>query len=279
MENELDLTREEPEGVTAVIPGDKAPAPEQEETAEPEATEEPEGEAETEETAEEPEKSEPEKPVEKKKTSWEIRRITELSSQRRDAEKRAADAEAELQRLRAAAKPAPAVATEEAAPVDADQIRARARDEIRQEEAIRIATERFNEACQKTFDQGVAAYGRDFEDAAETMRQTLSDEMNQRPEFLQVITDLENGHQVYYELSRNPEEAERLLKMPSHKMILELGRMSDKVAKPVVKPISKAPAPVSPVGGTPKNTARLDDDDVPMDQFATLLLTRLATKA
>jgi hypothetical protein len=62
-------------------------------------------------------------------------------------------------------------------------------------------------------------------------------------------------------------------------MILEIGRMNDKVAKPVVKPISKAPAPVSPVGGAPKNTARLDDEDVPMDQFATMLLTKLAKKA
>lgn len=270
--NELDLTQEVPEGETVINPGDENPAPEQEvetseESPEPEQEEAP-----------EPEKPEPEKPVEKKKISWELRRINEETNKRREAEKRAVEAEAELQRLRSGAKPAP-VATDEAAPVDADQIRARARDEIRQEEAIRLATERFNEACNKTFEQGVAAYGADFENAASTMTQALGDEIQKRPEFLQVITDLENGHQVYYELSRNPEEAERLLKMPAHKMILELGRMSDKVAKPAVKPISKAPAPVSPVGGTPKNTARLEDDDVPMDQFATLLLTRLAKQA
>ena len=276
MENELDLTQEVPEGVTAAIPGDNAPAPEQE-TTEPEALDE-----EAEDLNAEPEPDQPvdqEKPTEKKKTSWEIRRITELSSQRREAEKRAAEAEAELQRLRAAAAKPASDTPEEPAALDTEQIRARARDEIRQEEAVRLATERFNEACNKTFEQGVAAYGQDFENAAQTLSQALGDDMQKRPEFLQVITDLENGHQVYYELSRNPEEAERLLKMPSHKMILELGRMSDKAAKPVAKPISKAPAPVSPVGGTPKNTARLDDDDVPMDQFATLLLTRLAKKA
>lgn len=263
---------------TVTNPGDETPAPEREtETAEIETENDAAPKAEAEEAgSEEPEKPEPEKPVEKKKISWELRRINEETNKRREAERRAAELDAEIKRLRGADKPA---TTEEPAVLDTEQIRARARDEIRQEEAVRLATERFNEACNKTFEQGVAAYGQDFENAASTLTQALGDEIQKRPEFLQVITDLENGHQVYYELSRNPEEAERLLKMPSHKMILELGRMSDKVAKPAVKPISKAPAPVSPVGGTPKNTARLDDDDVPMDQFATLLLTRLAKKA
>jgi hypothetical protein len=108
----------------------------------------------------------------------------------------------------------------------------------------------------------------------------LATKCGKRPEFLQVIVnELENGPQVYYQLSQNLEEAERILKLPTAKMILEIGRMSDKVAKPAVKPISKAPAPVSPVGGTPKNTARLEDEDVPMDQFATMLLTQLAKKS
>lgn len=266
--NELDPTQGEPEGETVINPGDENPAPEQEvETSDEQAIE-------PEEETPEPEKPEPEKPVEKKKISWELRRINEETNKRREAEKRYAEAEAELQRLRSGAKPAP-VTTDEPAPVDADQIRARARDEIRQEEAVKLATERFNEACNKTFELGVAAYGNDFENAANTMTQALGDEIQKRPEFLQVITDLENGHQVYYELSRNPEEAERLLKMPSHKMIMEITKMSDKVAKPAVKPISKAPAPVTPVGGQPKPRQDLSDD-IPMEQFADILLRKLA---
>lgn len=266
--NELDPTQGEPEGETVIDPGNE-PAPEQE----AEASEEQSSEPEQEETPE-PEKPEPEKPVEKKKISWELRRINEETNKRREAEKRAAELDAELKRLRGGEKPA-AVATDELPTVDADQIRARARDEIRQEEAVRLATERFNEACNKTFEQGVAAYGTDFENAANTITQALGDEIQKRPEFLQVITELDNGHQVYYELSRNPEEAERLLKMPSHKMILEIARMSANVAKPAVKPISKAPAPVTPVGGQPKPRQDLSDD-IPMDQFADILLRKLA---
>ena len=267
--DELAPTQGEPEGETVTNTGDESPAPEQE----VEASEDQPVELETEETSE-PEKPEPEKPVEKKKISWELRRINEETNKRREAERRAAELDAEIKRLRGGSDK-PAATTEDPAPVDAEQIRARARDEIRQEEAVRLATERFNEACNKTFEQGVAAYGQDFETAANTLSQALGDDMQKRPEFLQVITDLENGHQVYYELSRNPVEAERLLKMPSHKMILELGRMSEKAGKPAPKPISKAPAPVTPVGGQPKPRQELSDD-MPMDEFADKLLRKLA---
>jgi len=71
------------------------------------------------------------------------------------------------------------------------------------------------------------------------------------------------------------EPAEQLLKMPSLKMMLELGRMSEKAGKPAPKPISKAPAPVTPVGGQPKPRQELSDD-MPMDEFADKLLRKLA---
>jgi hypothetical protein len=274
-DNELDPKPGEDEAV--IIPGDE-PEPEQEtETPELESEDAPEGEIQTEETVEEPEKpAEPEKPVEKKKISWELRRINEETNKRREVEKRAADLEAELARFRAGEKK-PAAETDEPEAVDIEQIRKQTRDQIRQEEALNLATEKFNEACNQTFEKGKTLFGADFEHAADTMSKALGDEMQKRPEFLQVIVgELENGPQVYFELSKNLEEAERILKLPTAKMILEIGRMNDKVAKPAVKPISKAPAPVSPVGGTPKNTARLDDDDMPMDQFADLLLRKLA---
>lgn len=273
MADELDLTQEEPEGETVVNPGDETPAPEQElETAEPEAVE-----AGAEPAADPENPIEPEKPVERKKPSWELRRISEETNKRREAEKRISEMETELKRLRAA-KTEP-VAAEEPATVDIEQLRAQTRDQIRQEEAINLANERFNAACNETFEKGKALFGHDFENAADTMSKALGDEMMKHPEFLQVIVnELDNGPQVYYELSKNLEEAERILKLPTAKMILEIGRMDDKVAKPVVKPISKAPAPVAPVGGTPKSSHRLEDEDVPMDQFADMLLKKLANR-
>jgi hypothetical protein len=267
-DEELDPTQGAPEGETVVNPGGEAPAPEQETEIE-----QPEGEAEQPETPEEPEKPEEQPKPEKKKTPWELRRINEETNKRREAEKRLAEAEAELKRLRS---PKPA-STEEPEHLDVEAIRAQERDRIRLEEAGRLETERFNAACNQVYEKGVAAFGADFDNATATLSQALGDEMQKRPEFLQAITELDNGHQVYYELSRNPEEAERLLRMSPVKMALEIAKMSANVSKPAPKPISKAPAPVAPVGGTAKPSVRLEDD-LPMDQWADKYLRDLAKK-
>jgi hypothetical protein len=266
--NELDPTQGEPEGETVLDPGNEAPEPEQE----TELAEQPEG-GEQPETPEEPKPEEQPKP-EKKKTPWELRRINEETNKRREAEKRLAEAEAELKRLRA---PKPVETSEEPERLDVEAIRAQERDRIRLEEAGKIEAERFNAACNQTYEKGVAAFGADFDNATATLSQALGDEMQKRPEFLQAITELDNGHQVYYELSRNPEEAERLLRMPPVKMALEIAKMSANVTKPAPKPISKAPAPVAPVGGAAKPTIRLEDD-IPMDQWADKYLRELKSK-
>jgi hypothetical protein len=267
--NELDPTQGEPEGETVLDPGNEAPEPEQE----TEVAEQPESETQAE-AAEEPEQVEEQPKPEKKKTPWELRRINEETNKRREAEKRLAEAEAELKRLRNGAA---ATTTEDPNTVDVEAIRTQERDRIRLEEAGRLETERFNAACNATFDKGVAAFGADFENAAATLSQALGDEIQRRPEFLQAITELDNGHQVYYELSRNPEEAERLLRLPSVKMALEIAKMSANVTKPAPKPISRAPAPVAPVGGVAKPSVRLEDD-IPMDQWADKYLRDLAKK-
>lgn len=271
--DELEPTQGEPEGETVVNPGDES-APEQEnELAEP-----PETETESDASVEDPEKPETteDKPVEKKK-SWELRRISEEVGKRREAEKRAAALDAELKRLRENATKPAAQATEEPAQLDIETIRTQERDRIRLEEAGRLETERFNAACNQVYEKGVAAFGADFDNATATLSQALGDEMQRRPEFLQAITELDNGHQVYYDLSRNPEEAERLLRMSPVKMALEIAKMSANVTKPAPKPISKAPAPVTPVGGTAKPSVRLEDD-LPMDQWADKYLRDMAKK-
>jgi hypothetical protein len=274
--NELDPTQGEPEGETVVIPGNEPePAPEQEtETSDETGAEGAEPASEAEPEAEQAE--EKPKPVEKPKLSWELRRINEETNKRREAERRLAEAEAKLATQSKPAKPA-----EEAnhGTVDVEQIRAQTRDQIRMEESARFAQERFNEACNATFANGKTDYGAEFEHAVDTMSNALGDKIASRPEFLETVTDMENGHQVYFEMSRNPEEAERILALPTSKMILELAKMSIKAAKPAAsKPISKAPAPVVPVGGTAKSSNRLEDDNIPMDQFADIFLKKMAAR-
>jgi hypothetical protein len=269
--NELDPTQGEPEGETVVIPGNE-PEPEQE--IETEAVAEQDAEGDEPEVAPEPTEEKP-KPVEKPKLSWELRRINEETNKRREVERRLAEAEAKL----AAQKPAKPAEEAEPGTVDVEQIRAQTRDQIRLEETARLQQERFNAACNATFANGKTDYGTEFDHAVETMSNALGDKIASRPEFLETVTDMENGHQVYFEMSRDPEEAERILSLPTSKMILELAKMSIKVAKPTApKPISKAPAPVVPVGGNAAKSNRLDDESAPMDAWAQTYLKSIAGK-
>lgn len=281
MATELDEgTQPLPEGEDVVNPGeDIIAAPEQQEE-----TEQPEGDGTQQEPKEGDEEAdpkpegdnEPEQPrkPEKKKIPWELKRINEETNKRREAEKRLAEMEAELSRLRGD-KPADTEGADKQP--DIETIRREERERIRREESQRLETERFNAACNQTFEKGVETIP-DFVEARDTLVNALGDEIQRRPEFLQAITELDNGHHVFYELGKNPEEAERILGLSPIKMAMELAKMSDKVSKPAPKPISKAPAPVMPVKGAAGAADRLDDEGAPMDQWANNYLKGLAAK-
>ena len=286
--NELEGTRPAPAGEIVEIPGnetepeqideqlntDDNEAGEVEEPGEAEANDEGETVREGRTVDHEPNK-EPEAKPEKKKLSWEIRRINELTAKQREAEKRAAEAETALAKYQGTTTEEREAASKE--PLSVEEIRKQEREAIRREERLHAETERFNEACNAVFEKGVNDIP-DFLDARDTLMNALGDEVARKPEFLQIITELDNGHQVFAELGRNPEEAERILKLSPVKMALEIAKMSDKVSKPTAKPISKVPAPVTPIGGKTVKANRMEDPDVPMETFANEFLTMMAGK-
>lgn len=84
------------------------------------------------------------------------------------------------------------------------------------------------------------------------------------PDFMQIITDPEivpEGHKVLAMLREDPDTAERILAMPPMKMSAALALMSTK-EKPTPAPISKAPAPIKPVGGSAKPATVDDNQDM-----------------
>lgn len=252
MANELDPAQGEPEGNAVIVPGED-PAPEQE--TEVENTE-----AEAGDPAE-PEAEDPPAEPEKPKVSWETRRRIEETNKRRQAEKEAADLRAEIERLKGGGKPA-----EET--TDINEIRAQERERIRREMQEQGKVEQFNAACNRTFEEGSKEFP-DFVDARNTLVETLGDELRAKPAFLEAITELPNGHKVFYELGKNPDEAERILRLSPIKMAMEIKSLSDKAAKPATpKPVSKVPPPVKPSAGAAEVGTRLDDDSTPMDQWA-----------
>lgn len=266
--NDLMGTQPQPEGEAAAIPGNEA-APElnndeqHHDAGQGEGTEGGEGEGQGEEqptAGAEEQPPETPKPQPKKPLSWEMKRIHEETNKRREAEQRARDLEAELARARGNPPSDPPA---DGTPPSIDEIRRQEREAIRREESVNAEIARRNAACNATFEKGVADIP-DFDDARISLVSAFGHEINTKPEFLDAITELDNGHQVFAELGRNPAEAERILGLSPVKMALEIARMGERLAKPATpapKQISKVPPPVSPVGGQPKTTVALDDPD------------------
>ena len=61
-----------------------------------------------------------------------------------------------------------------------------------------------------------------------------------------LIVESEVGPQLLYHLATNPEEAERIAELSPLRQIAEIGKLEDKMQKPVRK-TSNAPAPIDPV--------------------------------
>lgn len=137
----------------------------------------------------------------------------------------------------------------------------------------------FVRACNKVADDGRKKYD-DFNDAIAVLNSGYGDVLQQRPEFLQTVTELPNGGDVYYALGKDPAKAEHILSLPAYKMALELGRMSAELGKPVGAHVSGAPAPIKPLNGLAgkKELSLEEADEVPIEQWMKLRDRDLAAK-
>lgn len=176
---------------------------------------------------------------------WYLDRISEETNARQQAEQRAADAEALLERsTRNPADPAAPAAPR----ADESAIEARARQ---------IADERVNgERIRSVIQAGIAKFD-DWDARAEMLGAVGA----ASPAFvLDVVTvDPVNAHIILHQLADDPQKAARLAKMDTRNRTIELVKMSLAAspaaapaadpAKPAAPPrtVSKAPAPPPPV--------------------------------
>lgn len=108
-----------------------------------------------------------------------------------------------------------------------------------------VAEEAHKDACNEVAETGRAAY-KDFDTAINNIG--MIGEIP-RP-FLEGITALgkDDGAKVFYELGKNPEEAERIWQLSPARMAVALAKLA---AAPVkLAPVSRAPAPIEPIAGT-----------------------------
>jgi hypothetical protein len=109
--------------------------------------------------------------------------------------------------------------------------------------AAEVARRQFDEACNTTYSNGKAKF-QDFDDAVKGFSLIGG---APRP-FLEAVTALDHGADVFYALGKDPGEAIRIIGLPPAKQAIELARMEAKLtAPPPPKPVSRAPSPISPI--------------------------------
>lgn len=212
-----------------------------------------------------------------------LRERYEARNKQAEAEAAAAALRREIEELRAArAAPAdPAAPQSQQPPVIQRQGESGNDFEARvQAEAVRRSeAAAFNDACNRVAAKGIETH-KDFGEAQGALMGAFGRQVNGRPEFLQAITRLENGHDVFHHLGTNLEEAEKLF---SHTdpvgLVMAMGDLSAKLKTPKVPKISNAPAPVTPIrgGGNGRSSVRLDDDKTPIDDWSKQFLKEIAS--
>lgn len=213
-----------------------------------EAPEQPEAEKPAVEAAQESEKP--------KRTPWYQTRIDEITKARREAERKASELEARLAKLETSDEADPS------APIKPENFEAL----IEQRAEQIIARRAYEQRSKGWFNAGVKEY------TADRFNQACADVAamgaGDSPAFMQIITDpdiIQDGHKIVMSLAENPDEAERILSFKDDptKLAAALTKFAVTAStKPPETPISKAPAPIRPIGGAAKSTVPSDADDI-----------------
>ena len=186
-----------------------------------------------------------------KRAPWFQKRIDELTREKWEARREADAAKALAEALRSQTTTATDSQTQP--PADLDALVNRRAAELREADA-------FNEACNTTYQKGKEALP-DFDEAVKGYQ--LLGGLDGRHEFLEAVNSLPNGSQIFYHLGKNLDEGAHVLSLSPVKMALELTKLSQKLSK--APPVSKAPAPIRPLGGSASHDG--DPEKMPMSEW------------
>lgn len=223
----------------------------------------------TEKTAETPETTVETQEPEPKKTPWWDKRIAVLTAKNASAEQMLADANARLARYENTAPQQQPDGTMTQADFERAVESRAAQKAAEQVRSTRLAL--LIETGNKEFTAP------EFTAKSNTLAGLGATE---NPAFMSELTESDHGHKIVAYLGDHPDEAARILALPPGKMIREMARLDIKVASaPAPKPVSRAAAPVNPVGGNAKVEGRLDDPNMPVEKWIELRNKELAAKS
>jgi hypothetical protein len=172
-----------------------------------------------------------------KKVPWFEKRIAETTREKYEARREAEQARADAQQLRE--QLARVQAGEQPTQQPAGDVQT-----LVQQAAQRLVAERsFNESCNKVYAAGKTEFP-DFDAALGNLQM-----VGVPREFLEFTAASDAGAKLIHHLGKDLDEAARITSLPPVQMARELTRLELKLSQPQPKPVSKVPAPITPVGG------------------------------
>lgn len=214
----------------------------------------------------EPEKAKEGEPEQPKPKSRAQQRIEDLSAAKRAAEDRERAALARIKVLEAAQKPNPD-AYDDPTAFQSDVTKAAIR-EARVEELKQEAEEHRREADtarKEAWQEKVASVADRFPDFDAVVHQNPN--LATTEAMVEVITTHENGPAIAYFLGKNPQEAQRIARLPVALQGLELGRIEAKISVLPPKKVSTAPAPIPALTGGGGVTSQKSAEDMTYEEY------------
>lgn len=192
-------------------------------------------------TTEQPQETEQATEQKEKKVPWFQQRISEVTREKYEAKRQAEQAAQEAQQLREQIARLQAGEQIEQPQVDVDTL-------AQQKAAQLLAEQSFTQACNKVYEQGKSEF-QNFDQALSNLHMVGINRA-----FLELTAASDAGHKLIHHLGSDLDEASRIASLPPLQMARELTKLELELSKPAAKPVSKAPAPISPVAGAGKPT-------------------------
>lgn len=117
----------------------------------------------------------------------------------------------------------------------------------------------------------------------------VTDDVKVTPDLQRVLLESDDPGQLMYELCKNPEEYEKIVALKGSQLTRAIGRFEAKLepkaattqATSEERPVSKAPAPITPVGnkGTGAGKKRIDDPNLTQKEYEAMRREQMKAKA
>jgi hypothetical protein len=168
-----------------------------------------------------------------KKEPWFQKRIGELTRAKYEGLREAEQARAEARELREQLARVQQGEQTTGVPVTAVQEAARQM----------LAEQKFNESCNKVYEAGVSEFP-NFQAALANLQL-----VGVNREFLELTASSDAGAKLIHHLGTDLDEAARIVSLPPLQMARELTKLELKLGQTKAKPVSNAPAPITPIAG------------------------------